>query len=76
MDETPIKEMILSGSGYITFKLMSEEAGDDIFLGQFKIPLKTLIDQNEHAFSKGLLSDEDGSIIDDNVWIEIHLTLV
>lgn len=71
-----MNDLVARGSSWLVFEVMVEDAGEDLFLGQFRLPLKTLIDQNEHDFPKGLLSDQDGAIIDDNVFIDVQVTLI
>jgi len=73
---TNIQELVAKGSSWLVFELFIEDAGDDVFLGQFRIPLKTLIDQNEHPFPKALLADQEGAIIDEIVFIDVQVTLI
>lgn len=76
LNDDRVMDIIHSNNGWLTFCVMLEEPGEDLMLGRFRVPVRTLTDQNQHEFAKGLLSDDEGNIIDETVFLEVQVTLV
>lgn len=68
-------DALVKKGAFLVFEVMVEEP-ENAMLGMFRIPIKTLIDQNEHEFTKGYLSTDEGSTIDENVFIDVQVTLI